>query len=97
MQKNVIWLTNATVTFQRFMESGLFRCLPLNWCIIYFNDIIIFSKTPKEHLQRLRGEFEKLSEAVLKLKFLNCEFFRNSLSELGHVVSKNGIETDKRK
>ena len=89
-------LTNAPTTFQQLMEN----CLGdpnLNWCIIYLDDVIIFSKTPKEHIQRLRGVFQKLWEAGLKLKPSKCEFFRTRISYLGHVVSKNGIETDPKK
>ena len=41
--------------------------------------------------------FEKLSEAGLKLKSSKCEFIRTSLSYLRHVVSKNDIETGKKK
>ena len=63
----------------------------------YLDDIIIFLKTLKEHLQRLREKFEKLSEAGLKLKPSKCEFFRTSLSYLGQLVYENGIEMDKRK
>ena len=51
-------LTNAPATFQRLMESCL-GDLHLNWCIIYLDDIIVFSITPEEHLQRLRGVFCK--------------------------------------
>ena len=71
--------------------------LNLNWCIIYLDDVIIFSKTPKEHIQRLRGVFQKLWEAGLKLKPSKCEFFRTRISYLGHIVSKDGIETDPKK
>ena len=43
-------LTNAPAMFQRLMETCLGE-LHLNWCIIYLDDIIIFSKTPQEHLK----------------------------------------------
>ena len=46
-------LTNSPATFQRLMESCL-RDLHLNWCIIYLDDIIVFSKTPEKHIERLR-------------------------------------------
>ena len=86
-------LTNAPATFQQLMENCL-GDLNLNWCIIYLDDVIIFSKTSKEHIQRLRGVFQKLWEAGLKLKPSNCEFFRTRISYLSHIVSKDGIETD---
>ena len=57
-------LTNALATFQCLIESCL-RDLHLQWCIIYLDDIIVFSRTPEEHIQRLRGVFEKLSAARL--------------------------------
>ena len=43
-------LTNALARFQRLMESCL-RDLHLKYCIIYLDDIIMFSKTPEEHLK----------------------------------------------
>ena len=55
-------LTNAPATFQRLMET----CpgdLNLYWCIIYLDDMIIFSKDPASHLKRLKAVFWKLEEA----------------------------------
>ena len=46
------FLINAPATFQHLMESCL-RDMHLKWFIIYLDDIIIFSKTPEEHIQRL--------------------------------------------
>ena len=89
-------LTNAPATFQRLMESCLGE-LHLDWCIIYLDDIIIFSRTPNDHITRLEGVLEKLAKAGLKLKPSKCEFFRSSLKYLGHIVSKDGIATDPRK
>ena len=66
-------LTNAPATIQRLMESCLGE-LHLQYCI-YLDDIIIFSKTPEEHLQRLKLVFQKISEAGSKLKPSKCEFF----------------------
>ena len=68
-------LTNAPATFQRLMESCL-SDLHLNWCIIYLDDVIVFSKTPEEHIVQLEAVFKKISDAGLKLKPSKCEFFR---------------------
>ena len=86
-------LKNAPATFQRLMETCL-GDLHLNWFIIYLDDIIIFLK---EHLECLRGVFEKLAQTGLKLKPKKCEFFKTKLAYLGHIVSKDGIETDPKK
>ena len=89
-------LTNAPATFQRLMESCL-GDLHLNWCIIYLDDVIVFLKTPKEHIDRLCGVFHKLFLAGLKLKLKKCEFFKSKIAYLGHIVSAKGIETDPKK
>ena len=89
-------LTNVPATFQRLMESCLGE-LHLQYCIIYLDDIIVFSKTPEEQLARLRKVFEKLSESGLKLKPSKCKFFKRRLEYLGHIVSEKGIETNPKK
>lgn len=55
-------LTNVPATFQRAMELTL---LGLQWeiCLIYLDDIIIFSKTYKEHVDRMKQVLRKLHEA----------------------------------
>ena len=90
-------LTNAQATFQYLMETCL-GAMHLKWCIIYLDDIIVFfSKIPEEHIRRLRGVFEKLSAAGLRLKPSKCTFFKSRIAYLGHIVSKDGIETEKMK
>ena len=44
-------LTNAPATFQRLMESYLGE-LHVTWCIIYLDDIMVFTWTPEEHLAK---------------------------------------------
>ena len=89
-------LTNAPATFQHLMESCLGE-LHLNWCIIYLDDIIIHSRTLEEHIVRLRGVFERLRTAGLKLKPSKCTFFKDEIAYLGHIISKQGIEVDPKK
>ena len=83
-------LTNAPATFQRLMETCL-GDLNLHWCIIY---LVIFSKDPASHLERLEAVFKKLEEAGLKLKPSKCELFWWQLAYLGHVISAKGVATD---
>ena len=58
-------LTNAPATFQHLVETCL-GYLHFSWCIIYLDDVIIFSKTPKEHIQSMQAVFAKLAPAGLK-------------------------------
>ena len=71
-------LTNAPATFQQLMQCCLGN-LHLHYCIICLDDVIVFSKTPEEHLLRLRAVFEKCNQVGLKLKPLKCEHFRQEL------------------
>ena len=89
-------LTNAPATFQWWMQHCLGN-LHLCYCIIYLDDVIVFSKTPKEHVFRLRAVFEILKQAGLKLEPSKCKHFRQELTYLGHVVSKGGIHTNHKK
>ena len=88
--------TNAPATFQRLMHDCL-GDLNMNWCIVYLDDIIIFSDTKEEHLKRLEAVFQKLHAAGLKLKPSKCFFFREEIEYLGHVVSGKGISTNPKK
>ena len=85
-------LCNAPATFQRLME----RCigdLNLRDCFIYLYDIVIFSATFEEHLERLQAVFASLQDHNLKLKPVKCKLFCRNAFYLGHV----GIHTDRNK
>jgi len=71
--------------------------LHFDTCLVYLDDIVVFARTPEEHLQRLAVVFRRLSDAGLKLKPEKCSFFRTSVHFLGHVVSADGIATDPEK
>ena len=86
-------LCNARATFQRLMEHCMGE-MNLRDCLIYLDDVIIFSTTFEEHLERLEAVFERLKDHNLKLKASKCEFMKSCVTYLGHVVSENGIETD---
>lgn len=86
-------LTNAPATFQRLMERVL---AGLQWeiCLVYIDDVIIFSQTVEQHLDQLEAVFKRLISAGLKLKPKKCNLFRRKVQYLGHVVSDQGIQTD---
>jgi len=63
-------------------------------CLVYLDDMLIFSKTFDEHLDRLATVFERLDRYALKLKASKCSLFQRKVSFLGHVVSGHGIECD---
>ena len=89
-------LTNAPATFQRLMETCL-GDLNLCWCIIYLDDIVIFSKDMANHLKRLEAVFQKLEKTGLQLKPSKCELFWWQIACLQHVISAKGLATNEGK
>ncbi|KAG1946736.1 hypothetical protein F2P79_013286 [Pimephales promelas] len=88
-------LTNAPPTFQRLMELVL---RGLNWkvCLVYLDDVLVFSRTFNEHLTSLEEVFSRFRSAGLKLKGSKCHFARSEVSYLGHVVSSQGLRPDEK-
>ena len=82
-------------TFQRLMQNSLGE-LNLTYCLIYLDDVIVFSETPEEHLQRMRVVFDCLREHSLKLKPSKCEVFKSEISYLAHHVSQKGVLPSKK-
>jgi Reverse transcriptase (RNA-dependent DNA polymerase) len=66
-------------------------------CLVYLDDIILFSSTFEEHLYRLELVFERLRNAKLKLKPSKCSFMQRQVPFLGHIVSEHGVEVQPEK
>ncbi|KAG1928789.1 interleukin-1 receptor accessory protein-like 1-A, partial [Pimephales promelas] len=86
-------LCNAPGTFQRLMER-IFGDQRFHSLLLYLDDVVIFSSTFKQHLDRLESVFSRLREHGLKLKLKKCHFFQPEVKFLGHVVSASGVSTD---
>jgi hypothetical protein len=89
-------LATAPGTFQRLMDMVL-SGLTFEMCMVYLDDIIVFSNTFEEHIDRLAQVFQRIKEAGLKLKPSKCHLFACSVEFLGHVVSEQGIQTTEEK
>ena len=88
-------LCNAPPTFQRLMQNCLGE-LNLTYCLIYLDDVIVFSNTPDEYLWRMRVVFDRLREHGLKLKPSKCEVFKLEINYLAHHVSQKGVLPSKK-
>ena len=62
--------------------------------IVFIDDILVYSKSKKEHEEHYRIVLEMLREKKLYAIFSKCEFWLDSVSFLGHVVSKDGVMVD---
>ena len=83
-------LCNVPATFQQLMQNCMGE-LNFIYCLIYLDDLIVFSRTAEEHLHHLRMVFDHLREYNLKLKPSKCSLFREEINYLAHKVSKAGI------
>ena len=88
-------LCNAPPTFQRLMQNCLGE-LNLTYCLIYLDDMIVFSEMPEEHLRRMRVVFNRLREHSLKLKPSKCDVFKSEINYLAHHVSRKGVLPSKK-
>ena len=89
-------LSNAPTTFQRHMDLVL-SGLHYEECLVYLDDVIVFSSSFDHHLKNLKAVFTRLVDAGLKLKSTKCHLCCDEVHYLGHIVSRNGLRPDPEK
>jgi hypothetical protein len=83
-------LKNAPSQFQRIMNQLLSKHLS-KICLVYLDDVVIFSKTEAEHKQHLTTILDTINQANLTLKLKKCHFGKPQVELLGYVISEKGI------
>lgn len=86
-------LCGAPATAVRLMNM-LLSDLIRKSCFVYFDDIIIFSESFKDHLQHIEEVLQRLRDQNIKIRPKKCRFMRESVSYLGHQISAVGIRPD---
>lgn len=89
-------LKNAPATFQRMMNYVL-RDYINKICVVYLDDILIFSTSIQEHIDSIYKIFERLRKYNLKLQIDKCKFFGKETEYLGHVLTREGIKPNEKK
>eukprot|EP00253_Pinus_taeda_P022101 PITA_22101 len=89
-------LTNTPATFMCLMNS-IFHPYLDRFVLIFIYDILIYSRTIEEHYEHLRMVLQTLREHQLYAKFSKCDFFKEEIQYLGHVITKDGIAVDPEK
>jgi hypothetical protein len=87
-------LTNAPAVFMACMNDMLSH---LPFCVVYLDDILIFSKNDQEHVDHFRQVLDILDQNQYLIKLKKCDFFKSEVTYLGHVVSNDGIKPDPKK
>jgi len=83
-------LCNAVPAFERLMETVL---VDYRWrtCLVYLDDVIVFSEDFGTHLVRLKQVLTCFKNAGFKLKLSKCHWCKSSITILGHVITPAGI------
>jgi hypothetical protein len=83
-------LTNAPAYFMYLMNSVFMMELD-KFVVVFIDDILIYSKSEKDHAKHLRVVLQRLRDHKLYAKFSKCEFWLKSVKFLGHTISHDGI------
>ena len=89
-------LTNAPSTFQALM-NGIFKPYLRKFVLVFFDDILIYSRSLTEHLEHVTLVLELLRSHILYAKKSKCCFGVRQVEYLGHYISSGGVTTDPKK
>lgn len=76
--------------FQKLMETAL---VDLEGVVVFIDDILVTAPNDDIHIERLKMVFQRLLECGLRIKREKCQFFKNSVQYVGHVINKTGLHT----
>lgn len=86
-------LTNAPASFQSLMNS-VFQEQLRKSVLVFFDDILVYSSSFKDHLKHLEEVLQKMESHKLFAKASKCLFGQKQLEYLGHIISDQGVATD---
>ncbi|CAF4624194.1 unnamed protein product, partial [Rotaria sp. Silwood2] len=79
-------LINSPPTFQKVMNNTLPSCR--QFCLVYLDDIIVFSKSHEEHINHLEQVFTALQTKHFVLNPSKCELMVPTINYLGHTITR---------
>ena len=81
-------MKNSPATFQRLTNQVI---AGLDHCVVYIDDILVFSDTWSDHIQHLRLLFDRLHKANLVINLAKSEFAKAKVTYLGHIVGQGQV------
>jgi hypothetical protein len=88
--------TGAPATFQGAMNSTLAPLLR-KCALVFFDDILIYSASYEEHIHHLHQVLTLLAKDQWVVKLKKCNFAKQEIRYLGHILSSQGVQTDPEK
>lgn len=89
-------LKNAPSIFQRAIDDVLREYIGV-FCLIYMDDVIVFSQSEEEHMTHLELVIGALTKANMKVSSEKCNFFKTEIEYFGYIVSQGKITVDPKK
>ena len=86
-------LCNAPAAFQRLINETLMEYIDM-CCIVYLDDVLIFSSNLQQHQQEVRNILEAMRKSGIEVKSSECEFHKKETEYLEFIISREGIKTD---
>lgn len=90
------FIIDAPSTFQGLMNS-IFKPFLRKFVFVFFDDILIYNKSWKDHVQHVDKVLKLLEEKQLYEKISKCFFGVHEVGYLGHIVSHEGVKLDPKK
>ena len=89
-------LTNALASFMCLINNVLSKYLD-QFVVVFVDEILIYSKSEQEHKEHLKIILQVLREHQLYAQLSKCDFYKNKIQYLGHMISADGISVDPEK
>ena len=86
-------LANAPATFQAYINKALRGLIDVT-CVVYLDDILIYSSDPADHWRHVREVLQRLKDYQLYVNLKKCQFATTEVEFLGFVVSTEGVRMD---